>query len=85
MAATQAIQATLSTRLTSPACCPADPWPLERMYIERATKPGQRPSYVAIRGNSPLEGYHLHLSDLLPGHNYAEDTSEAMLTFFNFR
>lgn len=55
------------------------------MYIKRVTKPGQRPSYVAVRGNSQLEGYHLHLRNLLPGSNYAEDTSETLLTFFNYR
>jgi hypothetical protein len=58
---------------------------MEQMYIQRATKPGQRPSYLAVRGTSQLEGYHHHLAALLPGTNYSEGTAEMIITMFNYR
>jgi hypothetical protein len=64
---------------------PPDSMPMEQMYIQRTTKPGQRPSYLAVRGTSQLESYHHHLAALLPGTNYREGTAEMIITMFNYR
>ena len=58
----------------------ADPFGVEEMYVQTGVWGDDIPKYTAVRGSSPLEGYHRHLALVLSGANNSTDLSQGLLT-----
>jgi hypothetical protein len=60
--------------------CLADPFGVEEMYVQTGTWGNGIPKYSAVRGSSPLEGYHRHLALVLSGANNSAELAQGLLT-----
>eukprot|EP00243_Klebsormidium_subtile_P006856 TRINITY_DN2965_c0_g4_i1.p1 TRINITY_DN2965_c0_g4~~TRINITY_DN2965_c0_g4_i1.p1 ORF type:complete len:171 (-),score=30.05 TRINITY_DN2965_c0_g4_i1:231-743(-) len=47
----------------------SDPFSVDEMYVQTGTWGNGIPKYSAVRGSSPLQGYHRHLALVLSGAN----------------
>jgi hypothetical protein len=59
---------------------PADLFGVEKMYVRTGTWADGIPKYSAVRGSSPLEGYHRHLALILSGANNSAELAQGLLT-----
>lgn len=58
----------------------ADPFSVEEMYVQTSTWGNGIPKYSAVRGSSPLEGYHRHLALVSSGANNSAELAQGLLT-----
>ena len=55
------------------------------LYYTIGTRKNGLPIYACARGTSQLEGYHLHLRDVIAAWNSSPRLAESILREFNFR
>lgn len=66
--------------MVASSSCLADPFSVDEMYVQTGTWGDGIPKYSAVRGSSPLEGYHRHLALVLSGANNSAELAQGLLT-----